>query len=187
LALPVLPPLIAAAAPPQSPANLKLHLQQLWLLRNEAPERAVLPKRLRRSARKTFACVKTPMMIDAPPAILCHAPRAVDGDTIACANLPANVRLLGIDAPELPGHCHKPRQCTAGDGQASARALAALLKSGPVWVAGSSHDRYGRILARVRIGTIDASCRMISAGHAVPRYSRIGCPGGSSSAAIGGG
>ena len=114
-------------------------------------------------------------MIDTPPAIICEAPRAIDGDTIACANLPANVRLLGIDAPELPGHCHKNRQCTPGDGEASARALAALLKTGPVRVAGDGHDRYGRILARVTVGTVDASCRMLETGAAVPRYSRIGC------------
>jgi endonuclease YncB( thermonuclease family) len=114
-------------------------------------------------------------MIDAPPAIICESPRAVDGDTIACANLPARVRLLGIDAPELPGHCHKGRACTPGDGRASARALAKLLRKGPVLVAGEGHDRYGRILARVQIGTIDASCKMLATGHAVRRYSRIGC------------
>lgn len=114
-------------------------------------------------------------MIDAPPAILCQAPRAVDGDTIACANLPVRVRLLGIDAPELPGHCHKPRQCTPGDGAASARALAKLLARGAVWVSGEGHDRYGRILARVEIAGIDASCQMLEIGKAVRRYSRIGC------------
>lgn len=114
-------------------------------------------------------------MIDAPPAVICESPRAVDGDTIACANLPARVRLLGIDAPELPGHCHKGRQCTPGNGEASARALAALLKTGPVRVAAEGHDRYGRILARVTVGSVDASCRMLATGDAVRRYSRIGC------------
>ena len=114
-------------------------------------------------------------MVDTPPASICQAPRAVDGDTIACANLPVHVRLLGIDAPELPGHCRPGRQCTPGDGQASARALAALLRSGPVWVAGTAHDRYGRLLARVSVAGIDASCRMLATGAAVRRYSRIGC------------
>jgi endonuclease YncB( thermonuclease family) len=115
-------------------------------------------------------------MVDQPPAILCAAPRAVDGDTIACANLPARVRLLGIDAPELPGHCRRGRVCTPGNGAASKRALAALLKSGHVWVRGEGHDRYGRILARVQIGRIDASCHLIATRAAVPRYSRITCP-----------
>jgi endonuclease YncB( thermonuclease family) len=114
-------------------------------------------------------------MIDAPPAILCQAPRAVDGDTIRCANLPVRVRLLGIDAPELPGHCRPGRQCTPGDGAASTRALAALLARGAVWVQPAGHDHYGRILARVQAGGIDTSCRMIATGAAVPRYSQIGC------------
>jgi endonuclease YncB( thermonuclease family) len=133
------------------------------------------PFRRQSTAPNADQSVNVAMMIDAPPAILCEAPRAVDGDTIACANLPANVRLLGIDAPELPGHCQRHRQCTPGDGKASARALALLLATGPVWVAGEGHDRYGRILARVQIGTVDASCRMLATGHAVRRYSRIGC------------
>lgn len=37
----------------------------------------------------------------------------MDGDRIRCANLPASVRLVGIDAP--------------GDGQAAKRAMAQLL------------------------------------------------------------
>lgn len=115
-------------------------------------------------------------VIDAPPAIVCQAPRAVDGDTIRCANLPASVRLLGIDAPELPGHCRRGRVCTPGDGQASTRKLAQLLRTGTVWVTPAGHDRYARILARVRIGTIDASCHQIATGAAVRRYSRIHCP-----------
>jgi endonuclease YncB( thermonuclease family) len=115
-------------------------------------------------------------MVDLPPAIICTAPRAVDGDTIACANLPANVRLLGIDAPELPGHCRRGRVCTPGNGNASRRALAAWLKTGPAWVRAVGHDRYGRILARVQIGRIDASCHLIAIRAAVPRYSAITCP-----------
>lgn len=50
-----------------------------------------------------------------PRATLCRAPRALDGDTITCGTArrlksgrvrkPVRVRLIGIDAPELPGHC----------------------------------------------------------------------------------
>lgn len=119
--------------------------------------------------------VKFPPMIDTPPAILCQAPRAVDGDTIRCANLSERVRLFGIDAPELAGHCRPGRACTPGDGEASARALAALLARGAVWVKPAGHDRYGRILARVEIGGVDASCSMLGLGAAVPRYGRIEC------------
>lgn len=154
-----------------------LHLQQLWPPRNETPLRCIGTELAATICAKVFSCVKTPIIIDAPPAILCHAPRAVDGDTIACANLPARVRLLGIDAPELPGHCRPGRQCTPGDGAASGRVLAALLARGAVWVTGEGHDRYGRILARVQVGNVDASCRMLDAGAAVPRYSPIVCQG----------
>jgi endonuclease YncB( thermonuclease family) len=114
-------------------------------------------------------------MPDVPPAIICEAPRALDGDTIACANLPARVRLVGIDAPELAGHCRQGRSCTPGDGAASKAALARLLANGPPLVIRTGFDRYGRILARVRIGRVDMSCQMIATGAAVPRYSPIDC------------
>lgn len=118
-------------------------------------------------------------MIDAPPAILCAAPRAIDGDTIACANLTAHVRLIGIDAPEMPGHCRRGRICTPGNPVASQRALAALLAAGPVLVHPAGYDRYARILGRVTVtatlGTVDASCRMIATGTAVARYAPIAC------------
>jgi endonuclease YncB( thermonuclease family) len=36
-----------------------------------------------------------------------------DGDTIRCNG--ERIRLLGIDTPELPGHCRKGRDCVSGD------------------------------------------------------------------------
>ena len=120
-------------------------------------------------------------MIDSPPAIICQAPRAVDGDTIRCANLPVRVRLLGIDAPELPGHCRKGRTCTPGDGARSTRILAGLLAAGRITVHPSGQDRYGRMLATASLtlhrGRIDLSCQMLKLQAAVPRYSRLNCRG----------
>lgn len=113
--------------------------------------------------------------MDMPPAIICESPRAVDGDTLRCANLDRSVRLLGIDAPELPGHCRRGRVCTPGDAAASTRALAGLLSYGPVQIHAAGLDRYGRTLARVSTGTGDASCAMLSMRAALPRYSRISC------------
>lgn len=107
--------------------------------------------------------------------IACVAPRAVDGDTIRCANLPAAVRLIGIDAPEMPGHCRRGRACTPGDGAASKAVLADLLAAGPVQLHPAGADRYGRTLARVTTARGDASCRMIAAGAAVERYSPANC------------
>jgi micrococcal nuclease len=115
------------------------------------------------------------MPIDLPPAIVCESPRAIDGDTVACANLPQNIRLLGIDAPEMPGHCRRGRVCTPGDPMAARDALANLLASGTVVVRPGGHDRYGRILARVTVGRTDASCRLLLLRVAVPRYSVINC------------
>src|ERR1700712_1173347 len=47
--------------------------------------------------------------------------RVVDGDTLRCGN--ERVRLLGIDAPELPGHCRIGRACAPGDPYASTASL----------------------------------------------------------------
>jgi micrococcal nuclease len=115
------------------------------------------------------------LVLDPPPAIICESPRAIDGDTIACANLPQNVRLLGIDAPEMPGHCRRGRVCTPGDPFAARAVLSRLLASGEVVVRPGGHDRYGRMLARVDTPAGDTSCQLIATGAAVPRYSLISC------------
>jgi len=116
------------------------------------------------------------MPADLPPAIVCERPWVSDGDTLSCRNLPARVRLIGIDAPEMPGHCTPGRQCTAGNGAASKRLLISLVRSGPVVVKPQGYDRYDRILARVSVNRIDLSCEMVARGAAVRRYAPIDCP-----------
>lgn len=111
-----------------------------------------------------------------PPAIICERPWVSDGDTLSCRNLDRRVRLIGIDAPEMPGHCNPGRRCTPGDGAASKRVLIGLVRSGPVMVKPQGYDRFDRILARVSVNGVDLSCAMIARGSAVPRYSRIDCP-----------
>lgn len=105
---------------------------------------------------------------------LCLSPVAVDGDTLRCGS--ELVRLIGIDAPELPGHCRRGRVCTPGDGFESRRALHSLIARRPVRCAGVGRDRYGRVLARCEAGGVDLSCAMIARRQAVARYSRIECP-----------
>ncbi len=105
---------------------------------------------------------------------LCLAPVAVDGDTLRCGG--ELVRLIGIDAPELPGHCRKGRVCTPGDGWQSKRAMAGLVARGAVRCHAVARDAYGRVLARCEAGGLDLSCAMIERGQAVARYSRISCP-----------
>ena len=110
-----------------------------------------------------------------PPAIICQAPRAVDGDTIRCANLAKSVRLAGIDAPELPGHCRRGRVCTPGDGEAAKRALAGMMQLRTVRLVITGRDRYGRSLALVSANSTSLNCEMIRRRMAVRRYSRISC------------
>lgn len=109
------------------------------------------------------------------PLIVCDAPIVIDGDTIACANLAVHIRIMGIDAPELPGHCRSGRQCTPGDGAAASDTPARLIGSYKVKLKPVALDRYGRQLAYVRAGGRDLGCAMVAAGQAVYRYSKIRC------------
>ena len=115
-------------------------------------------------------------MPDLPPAIVCEAPRALDGDTIRCANLARRVRLVGIDAPELPGHCRRGRACVKGDALAAQRALAGMMRLGTVRLQITGRDRYFRHLAIVTVRGVNLNCQMLRTGHAVRRYSPISCP-----------
>ena len=92
-----------------------------------------------------------------------------DGDTIRCGA--ERVRLLGIDAPELPGHCRGGRACVPGDPFASTasldRAMSAVMRINRV-----GEDRYGRTLAMVAGPRGDLSCWQLSQGQAIynPRW-----------------
>lgn len=111
-----------------------------------------------------------------PPAIICERPWVSDGDTISCRNLRVRVRMLGIDAPEMPGHCNAGRKCTPGNGQASKAVLIGMVRSGPVLVKPQGYDKYNRMLARVSVNGVDLSCAMVARRAAVLRYARIDCP-----------
>jgi len=71
---------------------------------------------------------------------------ATDGDTIRCGD--ERIRLLGIDAPELPGHCRVGRDCAPGDPHASTNNLKAAM-SGSLTIKRIGEDHYGRTLALV--------------------------------------
>jgi micrococcal nuclease len=110
-----------------------------------------------------------------PPAIICERPWVSDGDTLSCRNISGRIRLLGIDAPELAGHCNPGRRCTPGNGPAAKRALIAMVRGGRVTVRPQGRDVYDRVLARVSVNGVDVSCRMVALGHAVFRYAQIRC------------
>jgi micrococcal nuclease len=99
--------------------------------------------------------------------------RVIDGDTVEARihiwlgqDQTTHIRLRGIDAPELRGHCPGEREAAA----AARDHLAHLLALGRVTVTDISTDKYGgRVDARIRLpdGT-DISAAMIKAGHALP-------------------
>jgi micrococcal nuclease len=93
-----------------------------------------------------------------------HGCRIIDGDTLRCGT--ERIRLLGIDAPEMPGHCRAGRQCVDGDPFASTRSLAAA-KSDTMQIERYGQDAYGRTLAAIAGEKGDLSCHQLRTGHAI--------------------
>ena len=97
-------------------------------------------------------------------------PRIIDGDTIRIGN--TRIRFHGIDAPEAK------QTCTVGGkewscGREATNALVDIV--GEHWVSCSQRDvdRYGRIVAVCRAGSVDLNAWMVGNGWAVAyrRYS----------------
>ena len=92
--------------------------------------------------------------------------RAIDGDSLRSGS--QDIRILGIDAPELFQTCsdRSGREWDCGR-EANAR-LKALVTSGPVHCAYGSRDRYGRPLARCSAGPVnDIGEAMVREGFAI--------------------
>ena len=104
---------------------------------------------------------------------ICLPLSVTDGDTMRCGS--ERVRLIGIDAPEMPGHCRTGRTCTPGDPFASKAALNALTAGKTVTCERAGNDRYGRTLASCSNGTDNISCAMVAQGAAVVRYDGYPC------------
>lgn len=88
---------------------------------------------------------------------------AIDGDTLNCAG--EHIRLLGIDAPEMPGHCAIGRQCVEGDPYAAQASLQAALQYG-MTIERVGSDRYGRTLGMVYAANQSLSCHQLALGQA---------------------
>lgn len=86
-----------------------------------------------------------------------------DGDTIRCNG--ERLRLLGIDTPELPGHCRIGRNCVSGDPYASTLSLEAAMV-GSIRIQRVGEDRYGRTLAALSSDKGDLSCWQLQHGQA---------------------
>jgi micrococcal nuclease len=89
--------------------------------------------------------------------------KVTDGDTLRCRG--ERIRLLAIDAPEMPGHCRPGRLCVPGDPYASGRSLSTAL-SGKMKIARYGEDDYGRTLAAVTGPKGDLSCYQLRTGNA---------------------
>lgn len=87
-----------------------------------------------------------------------------DGDTIRCGG--ERIRLLGIDAPELAGHCRRGRVCAPGDAEASTASLRSAVQ-GSLTINRVGEDRYGRTLALVAGKHGDLSCWQLQHGQAI--------------------
>ena len=108
-----------------------------------------------------------------PGDFTCSAVDVTDGDTFRCDG--RRVRMEGIDAPELPGHCREGRDCVEGDPIASTRNLQRLISAGEVVCRTTDTDRYGRTVARCFAGEKDLSCEQVRGGFAEYRYAWIKC------------
>lgn len=89
---------------------------------------------------------------------------ATDGDTIRCGN--ERIRLLGIDAPELPGHCREGRRCAPGEPYAATTSLRRAIAGG-VHIERLGTDYYGRTIAAVSNNDGDLSCMQLRNRNAV--------------------
>lgn len=110
---------------------------------------------------------------DAGDSFGCFSPVVVDGDTLRCGS--TRIRLQGIDAPEMPGHCREGRQCVSGDPFASTRHLRSLVAGRSIRCQRTDTDRYGRSVAICTAGQVNLSCEQLKAGHAVRRYASLSC------------
>lgn len=98
--------------------------------------------------------------------------RVIDGDTIVARidGRIERIRLAEIDAPEMSGE----KECERSAAQAAKHALAGLLAHVEIEAHTRGRDRYGRILATLRLpdGT-DAGTWMMERGHARPYRQRM--------------
>ncbi len=120
-----------------------------------------------------------PPPLSLPPSLretgdfVCTPLSVTDGDTLRCGE--ERIRLVGIDAPEMPGHCRKGRECVAGDPLASKAMLEALTGTGDTACVRTGTDRYGRTLASCSNQGINLSCELVARGGAVIRYGGFPC------------
>lgn len=98
------------------------------------------------------------------------ATRVIDGDSLRVGQ--TEVRLFGIDAPELSQACTRAGQSWPC-GSAAADQLGRLIAGKQVTCLPVGTDKFGRTLARCSAGSIDVNRVMVASGYALAfrRYS----------------
>jgi endonuclease YncB( thermonuclease family) len=89
----------------------------------------------------------------------------IDGDSLRLNG--QELRLEGIDAPELRQNCTDSQGRTVGCGRLARQALIRLVGQAPLTCDVGRTDRYGRGLARCRGNGLEINAAMVEAGHAV--------------------
>jgi len=97
--------------------------------------------------------------------------QVIDADTLFLDG--RDVRLLGIDAPEVNQTCDRSGQAWPA-GRAATKWLNAQLQGSTVGCNFTTHDKYIRIVATCYINGTDLNARIVSAGwaYADRRYSK---------------
>lgn len=98
---------------------------------------------------------------------------AIDGDTLRFGD--QRIRLAGIDAPEMEGHCRPGRNCVQGDPIRSQWALHTLVTDEMIECRVEGIDRYQRLVATCvrQRDRLNINQFLVDLGYAEPyRYER---------------
>lgn len=111
-----------------------------------------------------FAVLLLALFGRVPDELVAGAARAIDGDSLIVGG--REMRLKGLDAPELRQSCEIDGQSVTCGRQAAA-ALRRWLARGPATCTGNETDRYGRLLVVCRINGQDIGADLVRRGFAV--------------------
>ncbi len=94
--------------------------------------------------------------------------RVIDGDSLLLDG--QQVRLFGIDAPELSQQCQTSTGSSYSCGRKARQYLQSIVKGNRVTCKVMNIDRYRREVSICRIGDVELNLKMLQAGWAVNFY-----------------